>query len=656
MKLHNMKLFKLPNTLVYAALIASVCMPLQSCEKDLLDEELTTARSTSYYETEEGILSLVNGGYYRVLSSPFSGEMQFATTNYGTDEFIIGGDDSNRPWNDYSSSLQSIVPSVNSNTVSAARQWDDFYLGIHVANQIIQYATAIESTNPAIKETALGEGYFFRAFSYLRLVRQYGGVPLKLNVTTTVETDFSRASEEEVYTQIISDFTEAYSLLQNSGAPSRITKDAAAHYLAKAYLSRASEINNDWNSATMQSDLTMAKDLCDEVIGNHPLASNFQELWDFTEPDGPNEWLPELILSAQFTGDLSSSANNFSHVLFTSKYDDLPFMKRDLTGMRPYTRLAPSYFTYEIFDVVNDSRIWKSFRTKQRCNNGSGIYENGDLGVMFVLNDKDDTFYDETKYLDEIVYEATGKTIPSVYVAHATDGNSLFDEPRFPSLTKHYDGSRISVNDNRGFRDAILARSAETYLMAAEIEIRLAQLGNGSYTNALTYINAVRERATFKSGEVRSDYVDGAQAYVVSPLNQDPNNNSYMPENSYYESTHIDETTDATDLTITSIASLPDEDEAVIATLGYGSDYDRMLCLVLNERTRELCGEYHRWEDLARTQTLVERVQAYNPSAAVNIQDHHSLRPIPQSFLDAITANGTALTNDQKDAMQNPGY
>ena len=80
--------------------------------------------------------------------------------------------------------------------------------------------------------------------------------------------------------------------------------------------------------------------------------------------NGANETLPELILSAQFTSDLSSSTFNFSHVIFTARYDDLPFMQRDLTGMRPYSRLAPTYFTYDIYNHVDDSRFWKTFRTK----------------------------------------------------------------------------------------------------------------------------------------------------------------------------------------------------------------------------------------------------------------------------------------------------
>ena len=227
----------------------------------------------------------------------------------------------------------------------------------------------------------------------------------------------------------------------------------------------------------------------------------------------------------------------------------------------------------------------------------------------------------------------------------------------FPSLSKHLDGSRNSLNDVVGHRDFILARSAETYLMAAEIKIRLAKAGQGSYADALPYINAVRTRAEYVNGEDRAAYNDGGNTLQSKSLQPAGVANSFYPGNSYYESNNIPVTTAASaDLTITDVGSLPAQDEYVISTLGLSDPYDRMLCLVLDERSRELMGEYLRWEDLSRTKTLVARAKAFNPEAAPNVKDNNTLRPIPQSFLDGIQANGAALTAAEKQAMQNPGY
>jgi len=73
---------------------------------------------------------------------------------------------------------------------------------------------------------------------------------------------------------------------------------------------------------------------------------------------------------------------------------------------------------------------------------------------------------------------------------------------------------------------------------------------------------------------------------------------------------------------------------------------------VLDERARELTGEYQRWEDLARTGTLTTRVPGNNPrvptAASMNGSDGNPklLRPIPQN---AIAVNAATIT-------QNPGY
>lgn len=83
------------------------------------------------------------------------------------------------------------------------------------------------------------------------------------------------------------------------------------------------------------------------------------------------------------------------------------------------------------------------------------------------------------------------------------------------------------------------------------------------------------------------------------------------------------------------------------ATIGqFNIDY------ILDERGRELVGEYKRWFDLKRTGTLVARASAYNYKIkAANFVGVGGqlkiLRPIPQTALDL---------NQNKDFPQNPGY
>ena len=75
------------------------------------------------------------------------------------------------------------------------------------------------------------------------------------------------------------------------------------------------------------------------------------------------------------------------------------------------------------------------------------------------------------------------------------------------------------------------------------------------------------------------------------------------------------------------------------------------LDFILDERARELVGEYHRWLDLARTGTLVERTSEYNymveESDFIGPDGNPKLlRPIPS---DAIALNEAPIE-------QNPGY
>lgn len=73
---------------------------------------------------------------------------------------------------------------------------------------------------------------------------------------------------------------------------------------------------------------------------------------------------------------------------------------------------------------------------------------------------------------------------------------------------------------------------------------------------------------------------------------------------------------------------------------------------ILDERGRELLGEYHRWFDLKRTGKLVERASAYHfLIEEANFQGANGelkiLRPLPQTAIDL---------NQNRDFKQNPAY
>lgn len=114
--------------------------------------------------------------------------------------------------------------------------WGGQYQNINFANQVLDNIPGI-TMDGALKTRYLAEAKFVRAYSYFRLVRAFGGVPLRLKVPVDAsEYNLPRATKEEVYAAIEQDLTDAASVLpQSYGAADvgRITKGAALALHAK---------------------------------------------------------------------------------------------------------------------------------------------------------------------------------------------------------------------------------------------------------------------------------------------------------------------------------------------------------------------------------------------------------------------------------------
>jgi len=189
---------------------------------------------------------------------------------------------------------------------------------------------------------------------------------------------------------------------------------------------------------------------------------------------------------------------------------------------------------------------------------------------------------------DTAVYMPGLPTIPPEMRAatrYKLYGEDEYTDAMFPTLNKYLDPTRTSTNQEEGQRDHPIFRLANTYLMLAEAQIRQGKVDEG-----LVWLNMIRTRAA-KPGQEAAMQVTAAD--------------------------------------LTTSTSGPDP-----------------IDFILDERARELTGETTRWFDLTRTGRLVSRVKLWNPAAAANIQDFHTLRPLPN----------VEILNSTGNMKQNPGY
>ena len=704
--------------LVCGALSVLTLLGTSSCGEDFLKEDAGHKYTDALLETSDGALAMA-AGLYANIRWHFGYEWAYGITLYGCDEFTNGADLTSEPWNTYDNRLNPLdctpaLGAANKNCPAVSALWDQMYYGISTANLIISKADNVK--DEASRNKALGEAHFMRGYNYYRLFCQYGGVALETEPADgNVKKNYTRATEEETLNLIISDLENAYKMLPKDKwrGNGTWTKYTAAHFLAKALLYRQSERCSSWASGyDKNADLNRVISLCDEVIAACPLAPDYADLYaKWNGVDCANEALSEILMAAEHNEDNTTQGRfrNRTYNYFDPQFSNFSggwVQRGQYIGGMDFQRCRPTEYTYSVFDNVNDARMWKTFKTVYGLNNAAktdadviatnGITADqvpdlGDEGIIFILNKKSDNRFDGNPYgtfgrggdVHSFVNPRTGKWVPNAFVAFQNGKyvlNTYTGNPStsnvFCGINKTADGTRTGEKGD-AHRDVIMARTGETYLVKAEAQVR-----QGQYQEAINTINVLRARGQWKKGEDRGYYTDGSMAFLKADggkadnstaaatsvkKNKDKagkvlnNTEAYYASmthtNTYYLSTGIDETTDASDLQIKSYTQLPAEDEAVLNAIGATSDYDRMLNFVFNERTRELLGEWNRWDELARTGLLVKRAKAFNPEAAPNVQDRHMYRPVPQKFIDALLHDdGTNLSDAEKKAWQNPGY
>ena len=700
-----MKIMNIKHYMISGLLATTMVAGMTSCSSDFLDEELTTQYSTQYFETEQGLEDLAISLYGNIRWH-FGYEWAYAVTLYGTDEFTNANDLTSECWNTYDNRFSAVActpetGAANKNCPAPQALWDQLYYGIASCNTII--ANADKLSDEKVRNRCLAHAYFLRGYNYYRLTAQYGRPVLQLEPAVGVVRNFTQATEEQAWEQVISDLRKAYSLFEGEvftyGKGITWTKATAAHFLAKALLFRASERCDAFNSSTKEADLREAIEACTYAINARSLSTNYSDLYaNWTGVDCAAEEQSEILMAAGFNNSSATVGRfgNRTYNYFCPQFSNFSggWVKRGVwIGDMDFQRCRPTEYTYAAYDHVNDARLWKTFKTVFGLNNvadnGAAGVAAGDPGVVMILNTKDDHTYDNYTfgaYTQSPTFKDDAGRLPEWSVDNrqtATTGNLASKKGQwvpnssvlyqngqyvasnfksqpicnfFAGINKTVDGTRQAEKGD-SFRDVIMARLGETYLVRAECYARL-----GDYNSAKKDVDVIRARAQWKNGENRSYYVDGSKAFEGNTLNTGTAAANYINSNLWMNTYYLSNpnqpvTTAASNLTNWTWDNLPAEDEAILSKLGVSGQQARAINFILNERTRELIGEWQRWETLSRTKTLVARAKAFNPEAAAGIRDYHVYRPIPQSFIDGLkNADGSDLSNDQKAAWQNPGY
>lgn len=415
------------NLIIKLLSVSVILISFNSCRDFLEKEPLTEFKTEEVFNSVDGIEAAVNGMYLTMSDYNYYGAAWHGLVN----------PHSGRMWS--FQNVTSDATGLNCGTENRwlVEMWPQMYKTIGTANRII---ANVENTNFSNRDVALGQAYFIRGVVYFDLVRLFGGVPLRLKPVTEDDLFIGKSSKEDVYKQIIKDFTIAKQLLPDAGKykKDRPVKWAAYGYLAKVYMQLAGEDGGD------PANWQKAWDEAIQVYGKYSLVSNYASLFSTT-----NENTTESIFEIQY--------GHFG----VTRTSDVARMY-----MPPNSPLI---------DPVNPTRFntfgW-IMANKETYDQHIAQYSNDPRIAVTYLADSYQRFNTNTnKYVTQNLYPKNAKgRYGRVYI------QKMFD---------------ASYNGNTVERNLMVFRYADLLLMLAEIRNEI----DGGPANAYQYVNLVLDRA-----------------------------------------------------------------------------------------------------------------------------------------------------------------
>jgi len=325
--------------IILVTILAVTIILGNSCEKSFIELSPIDSISTDkYYKTQtdiENAVIAVYDAFQALQGTTYDNQLSEVRSDNAIEYFTTVSGGTYADFDNFT-----VLPS---NTV-INNYWVKSYNGIQRANVILNRMKDIEIDDASLE----GQVKFFRALFYFNLVRYFGGVPLVLDEITdpTVAFNHTRATEGEIYDQIITDLSDAIACLPETLADSefgRVSKWAAEGILARVQLTL--------------KDYSAAKLLLDDIVisQKYSLLLSFEDVFKYSATGNS-----EIIFAVLFKSgtnsegypyqDINHDFHNSASPNFMHTFADDPRLNATID-----TSLVGIYYSPKIVNLIMGS-------------------------------------------------------------------------------------------------------------------------------------------------------------------------------------------------------------------------------------------------------------------------------------------------------------
>jgi len=574
-----------------SALLLGCGLNLSSCSLKEVNPNGTVPEVV--YDLPAGLNALLNSAYVNYGGQFYGREDMLMLTEGGTDLWInIANSGYGRQMTKYED--------LNSSVGQLRNTWNRLYEIINYCNAGITKIGDVAYASEDEKKSRTGEFYFLRAYSYWHLVEFFGGVDLRTQETKSAVFTAQRSPVLAFYDLMLADIDKAVENLPVNPFPvtdvGRATLKAAYGLKARIALTR---VAYEQDQASKDKYYQMARDAAMYVIDNQASlkVSLYSKPSDvFLPANNKNNQEAMFVVTHSTIPTLNPQSGNPNRLFmwFKAKYSTKAGMVQDLNYGNDNNAktgsmcLMPTRHLLELYNENIDARYGAWFRESYYENKSSYAWTSDDLAAF------------------EKPASMVGAKLQQGDLALLYTKQKVADKRNKPyavvDIDDIYTGEKVSTN----------ARFNICFPALTKFDDPNVPTASSSFGTKDVIVMRLPEMY-FIAAECELMMTGGSKAKAVELIN-----------------------------VIRKRAAVPGKENDMLVTESQlNPDF------LLAEKGREFCGEHLRWFDLKRTGKLYEYVKAYNKDIPL-IQTYHTLRPIPQMFLDAITNPG--------EFGQNPGY